>query len=435
MTDQVIEVTRRLESTAVNTFGGRSSPVVAEEGSGSVIVDPYGKRFIDLVCGSAVSNIGHGHPEHIRQIEKQLRTGVLHTGTRLPCATRSRLYAQIAEILPFQKPKIHLTNSGAEAIETALKAAQYTKGHRSIIAFEGGYHGRTLGALSITHNEKIRCPFKPLPEVVSFVPYPGSATGDKIGVDGASENSPESCVAALERQIQALKEQAMPVSAIVIEGVQGVSGVVEAGERFLAAVRDICTREDALFIVDEIWTGFGRTGHWFSFERYNIHPDLVVFGKGLSGGLPLAGVAGEEDVLGVWPAGMHTSTFQGNPLACAAANATIDVIRGDDLLAYVRDSVAPMLRRQLKKIENDPGITAVRTVGAMSGVQLNGTDSLSSAERASYVEDLAKQKGVLVYKGGAKGDVVMLVPPININLDLLEESLQVVLACIRDSAG
>ena len=409
---RTLELTRRHESTAANTFRLVPDPPVFVRGEGSWLFTPDDEHYLDLACGSATTNLGHGHPAHRRAIEEAVATGILHTGTRLPSPFRAALYERLVSILPPGLDSIQLVNSGAEAVETAIKAAQFATGRKRIVAFEGGYHGRTLGALSITSGERIRKPFPRLDHLVDVLPYPsssGAAAALEAAADLVEKRKAESDLPAL----------------IVIEAVQGVSGVIGPDAGFLSGLQGLARRHDVPLAIDEIWTGFGRAGRWFSFELAGLTPDIVVMGKALSGGLPLSAVASGPRFLKAWPPGMHTSTFQGNPLACAMAAANIDTIGNERLLEHVQTAIEPALRFALPPLAGNHGVTAVRVVGAMAAIELAGPERNADLQRA-----LLKRQ-ILAYGGGRNGDCLMLLPPINIDAATLQGALDTIVEVIR----
>ena len=380
----VLDVTRRHESSAANTFRISDDPPVFVRGDGPWLFDERGHRWLDLVCGSGTSNLGHNHPAHRAAVEEVAATGIFHTGTRLPSPFRAQLYEDLALVLPDGLDCIQLANSGAEAIEAAIKAAQFATGRRHLVAFEGGYHGRTLGALSVTSGMSIREPFSLLSEQVSILPFPH---------DGC-DSGPEQCLEELSSELDRLRASSQPAAAIVIEAIQGVSGVAIPAAGFLQGVRDLATSHGACMICDEVWCGFGRTGRWFAFEREDVIPDMVVAGKGLSGGLPLSAVAGRAGVLQEWPAGMHTSTFQGNPAACGMASATVGTIRKQGLLEHVTHTVEPSLKqlqdaladfttRERDALRGSPGRGRHCEFGRTPGRRSSSTDSGSCPFRPS----------------------------------------------------
>ena len=413
--EQVLGVTRVHESNAANTFRFTADPPVFLRGDGSWLYDDRDRKWLDLVCGSATSNIGHNHPAHIAALRETLATGVLHTGTRLPSPFRARLYEELISILPEELSCIQLANSGAEAVEAAIKAAQYATGRTRLISFEGGYHGRTIGALSVTDGGSIREPFSVLHELVDFLPYPGSrgTGGDDVGT----------CLTRLSDRLEELRKTDDLPAALVVEAIQGVSGVLSPPAEFLSGIRDMTRRHGVLMVCDEIWCGFGRAGAWFSFESSGVVPDMVTMGKAMSGGLPLSAVAAPTAILKAWPHGMHTSTFQGNPLACNMAVATIRTIRGDDLIAHVGHTVEPVLERALRPLDALERIRGVRVAGAQAAVDIMDGDGRPDRETAIRVQSAVHARRILIYLGGRCGNSLMFVPPINIDGAHLSEAL------------
>lgn len=392
-----LSLTRKIESTAVNTFRLTPTPPLFVRGEGPFLYTEEGERYVDLVCGSATTVLGHGHPAQTQAISDALASGILHTGTRLPSPWRAALYRRLLEILPPHLDAVHLANSGAEAIETCLKAAIFATGRRRFIAFEGGYHGRTLGALALTHSGKLRAPFEPWDRPwVDFAPY------------ASTDAEAPAALAALD----AILASSGPCAAVVIEAVQGVSGVRGPSATFLQGVAARAARHGALLIVDEIWSGLGRSGRWFAFEHADLRPDLVALGKGLSASLPLSAAVGRSDLLRRWPPGSHTSTFQGNPLACAAAEATLRTLRDERLVERGASEIEPWMRTAFGHLEG------VRVVGAQMAIELGSRERCMEVQRRALEDER-----ILVYGGGISGEALMILPPLNIPQDVLLDAL------------
>ena len=415
--DQTLGITRRRESSAANTFRTTGTPEVFTTGKGAWLRSAEGECYLDLVCGSSTSNLGHAHPAHRAALERALDTGIIHTGTRLPSPFRADLYERLASILPARLGCFHLLNSGAEAVETAIKAAQYATGRRRLLSFQGGYHGRTLGALSVTHSARIRAPFSTLDRIVDFLPYPYAA--DPVGpVHGA-----EACLAALDARLEELARADDLPAALIVEAIQGVGGVIVPPRVFLSGLRARCRAHAVVLIADEIWSAFGRCGQWFAFQHTGMEPDLVVMGKALSGGLPLSAVAGPADILKAWPPGMHTSTFQGNPLACAMAVATIDTIESDGLLERVETRIEPLMRRKLAPLCGLRQVHAVRVAGAQAAIEVVDALGNPDAEGIARLQRRCLDERLLVYGGGWHGNALMLLPPLIIDEADLDAAL------------
>ncbi|MDE0114293.1 MAG: aspartate aminotransferase family protein [Albidovulum sp.] len=426
--DTVLGLTRNHESRAVNTFRMGLSPPVFVRGEGAWLFEESGAAWLDFVCGSSTSNLGHGYPPHIEAIREVVSSGILHTGTRLPSPYRAGLYQSLCRIMPEGLDCIHLGNSGAEAIETAIKVAQHATGRSRLMAFEGGYHGRTLGALSLSSGMRIRDSFSLLESNVDILPYP-------YPEDPAGEGfRDEVCSAKLSERLDQLDRAGDLPAAVFIEAVQGVGGVLEPRGKFLADARELTSRYGVLLVCDEIWSGFGRAGKWFSFERSGIIPDIIAMGKAVSGGLPLSATAASSKVLKSWGPGMHTSTFQGNPLSCATADATVRAIGEGRLLDYVSEIVEPMLREAFHRLELMERIHAVRVIGAQAAIEFLDRQGKPGMNEAVRVQKAALEQKILIYSGGRNGNAAMIVPPINIDRDDLAMGLAQVRKLIEREA-
>jgi 4-aminobutyrate aminotransferase len=409
--EATLRLTRAHESTAANTFRLVPDPPVFVRGDGPWLFTADGTRYLDLVCGSATTSLGHAHPAHMAALQEALATGIQHTGTRLPSPFRAALYERLQAILPPGLTRVQLVNSGSEAVEAAIKAAQFATGRSRLVAFDGGYHGRTLGALSLTSGQRIRAPFHLLEASVDILPYPGPGVSDD-----------QALVAARSLMAELAASGDLP-ALVLVEAVQAVSGLVSLGATFLRGLSDLCRDHDIPLALDEIWNGIGRTGCWFGFDRAGIVPDIVIMGKALSGGLPLSAVAAGERFLGQWPAGMHTSTFQGNPLACAMAVATLDTIANDGLLGHVEKVIAPLMAAALLPLVGRHGIAAVRIAGAQAAIEFRDPAGQPDPAHAVAVQRVLLNHHVLAYGGGRAGECVMLVPPITLGAEALSEAL------------
>jgi 4-aminobutyrate aminotransferase-like enzyme len=430
--ERMIELTRRHESTAVNTFTLSDDPPLFVRGEGPLLFTEDGEVFVDLIAGSAVTNLGHGLPAHREAVERALSAGIYHTGTRLLNEERAELYHALSTVLPPELPRVHFISVGTEAVETAIKAAQYHTKRRRIFAFEGGYHGRTVGSLSITHAETLHKTFMTLSDVVTFIPFPYRFRSEPFEADQG--RLADFCLGVLEDHLATAKAADDLPSSIILEAIQGTSGVVRPPPGFLRSVRELASTYDVLLIVDEVWTGFGRTGAWFGYQHDDVVPDLVCLSKGLTAGLPLAGVAGREDILGAWPVGIHTSTFQGTPLACAMARATIAEIKAHDWLSHTAGPVERTFEKRLSPLRNRPGVRDVRYVGAAAAIEFADADGRADPALRKAVQDRCFERSLLVYGGGRQKNSIMLLPPINIDIAVLDEALSKVVEAVDAAA-
>ncbi|MGI9450669.1 MAG: aspartate aminotransferase family protein [Geminicoccaceae bacterium] len=427
---RIIELTRRHESTAVNTFTMSDDPPLFVRGEGPFLFTREDERYVDLVAGSAVTNLGHGLPAHRDAIERVLEQGIYHTGTRLLNVERAELYGELAEVLPPSLPRVHFVSAGTEAVETAIKASQYHTKRRRIFAFEGGYHGRTVGSLSLTHAEALHKTFMTLSDVVTFIPFPYKFRSEPPETD--EEKLTAFCLQTLEDKLEEAKAANDLPSSIILEAIQGTSGAVRPPTGFLKSVRDLATAYDVLLVVDEIWTGFGRTGAWFGFEHDYVEPDLVCLSKGLTAGMPLAGVAGREDILGNWPAGIHTSTFQGTPVACAMARATLAEMKQGRLVEHAAGPVQGTFGQYLKDLETLPHVRDVRWIGAAAAIEFQEQDGSPSPSIRLQVQENCFEQKLLVYGGGRQKNTIMLLPPINIDPGVLGDALGLIAKAVED---
>ncbi len=319
-------------------------PVAIVRGSGAILWDAEGRRYIDLMGGYGVAIVGHSHPKVVEALKTQLdRLTICHPS--LYNDVRASLLEKLVTIAPKGLDKVYLCNSGAEAIEAAIKMAKKYTGKSKLVSTMGGFHGKTLGALSLTWNPKYREPFKDLLiKSVEFVPYGNLEKAEEV----VDENT----------------------AAFIVEPIQGESGVRIPPDGYLKGLRDVCDRKGSLLIVDEIQTGLGRTGTMWACQHWNVKPDIMCVAKGLAGGVPMGAVLAREDVGESLKLGEHTSTFGGNPLACAAASAVIDIIVGEKLPERA-ERLGEIFKRELEKLkQNHPSIREVRGLGLMRAVEL-----------------------------------------------------------------
>lgn len=379
-----------------HTSGAYSKrPVAIVRGEGSTLYDESGEAYLDLTSGHGVALLGHSHPALVEAVQRQARR-LITCPEIFYNDMRSRLYSQLQEILPPGMWRFFLCNSGAEAIEAAVKLARLLTGRPEILSLQGAFHGRTLGALSATWNPKYREPFRPL--VPGFHPIPAGDTG------------------AAERSIGA------HTAAVLLEVVQGEGGVRPLRGEFLSQVARICRARGALLVVDEIQTGLGRTGCWFSFEHHGLSPDVICLGKGIAGGLPMGVVAWRHE-LGAFAPHSHGSTFGGNPLACAAALATLEVLKRERL--YQRGGEAGEALMQRMRALEHPLIREVRGVGLMIGIELR--------RRATPVLKSLLRRHVLALSAGST--VLRLLPPLIIDREILMGASRTIIDALEDAYG
>ncbi len=318
-------------------------PIVIVKGQGATLWDVNGKEYIDCMGGYGVAIVGHCNKKVIDAINEQSRRLIICHGS-LYNDVRANLLEKMAKISPKGLDDVYLSNSGAEAVECALKLARRYSGKPEVIAMTRGYHGKTLGALSATWSQKYRSPFLPLLSDVKFTPF-----GDA------------------EKVREAITEK---TGAIIVEPIQGESGIYVAPDGFLKELREICDEKNIVLIFDEIQTGFGRTGKMWACEHWNVMPDVMCLAKGIAGGLPLGATLAKKEIMSSFKTGDHTSTFGGNPLSCAAACATIDYIIGENLVERA-NNLGSIFKEKLESIKKDHRIVRdVRGLGLMLGMEL-----------------------------------------------------------------
>jgi len=375
--------------------------VVAERGEGSWLIDVEGRRFLDLGAGIGVNATGHCHPRVVAAVAEQAAT-LMHTSVVVHHRRNVELAERIGGLCPFlDRPQVFLCNSGAEAVDGALKLARRATGRPGVVAFRGAFHGRTLAATTLTMAKaRYREGYQPLLPGVHHAPYCNPAEHP------SPEAAVEAALAGLDRLL-AVELPAGDVGAMIVEPVLGEGGYVPPPRAWLAGLRERCSAHGIVLIFDEVQCGAGRTGHPFAAETYEVAPDVVLFAKGIASGLPLGGIVAGRALMDRWPTGAHGSTFGGNPVACAAALATLDVL--DDEGCYRRATV----------------LGEVRGLGLMVGVEL--TDGAV----ADAVGQRCLDAGVIVLTCGPDGNVLRLVPPLTIGDDELDAGLDALVAAIR----
>ena len=365
----------------------RAYPLVAASGTGSVVTDVDGNRFLDFAAGIAVCSTGHAHPKVVEAIKAQADQLIHIAATDFYEPRYLELMERLSAIAPFtEKARVFLTNSGTEAVEGAIKLARYHTHRPGIIAFEGGFHGRTMGALSLTNSKvKQRAGFGPLVPMVHHAPFPRIRSWrEGSGGDGTEE------LEHLRRTIFGRQIAPSDVAAIVIEPIQGEGGYFPAPPAFLRGLRELCDEHGILLVADEIQSGMGRTGRWWAIEHAGVEPDIVTTAKGIASGMPIGAFIARDSVW-TWPPGAHGSTFAGNPVCAAAALASLDVIESEGLANAT--TMGGRLRRGLERVATD-AVRDIRGSGLMLGVEFG------SHEAAEAVQEAAFQRGLLTLECG-----------------------------------
>ena len=406
-----------LDSRVLSPSLTRPYPLVIERGQGVWVSDVDGNEFLDFTAGIAVAATGHAHPAVVEAVQEQAARFLHMAGTDFYYEVEIELAARLAEAVPVHSPaRVFFTNSGTEAVEGAMKLARWATGRPHLLAFTGAFHGRTLGALSLTASKALqRDGFGPLVPGVFHVPYP------LAGPAGPSTDE------VLRRIDEVLHTLAPPpsVAAIFVEPIQGEGGYIVPPDDFLPRLRDLTRRHGILLVVDEIQTGMGRTGRLFALEHSGMPADIVTVAKGMASGMPLGAFVAGEGIM-TWPPGAHGSTFGGNPVSCAAALATLDLIRGGLLEnASARGSELRSGLDQLR--ERYPALlTDVRGWGLMLAGEC------ASAEQARLVIEAAFRRGLLTIPAGERA--IRLTPALTLSSDEVAVGLEILDAACAEVA-
>jgi 4-aminobutyrate aminotransferase len=395
----------------------RGYPFVMARGSGAMVEDVDGNVFLDCAAGIAVNATGHSHPDVVRAVADQAQKFLHMSGTDFYYELQVQLAEELGAVLPIRGGvRSFFGNSGTEAIEACLKLSRYATGRMNIIAFLGGFHGRSMGALALTASKAIqRRGFGPMMPGVYHAPY---ADCYRCPLGLTPDNCEAECLDYLEHQIFVHLVSPDEVAAIVVEPIQGEGGYVVAPDQFLQRLRELATAHGILLVADEVQSGMGRSGKMFAIEYSGVEPDLIALAKGIASGLPL-GVAAARSGLMAWPPGAHASTFGGNPISCAAAVTTLKLLK-DRLVANAAD-VGGYLMDGLKALmDRHPLIGDVRGRGLMVGIELvrdRGTKERAIEERDAVVNG-AFARGLLLL--GAGRNAVRFSPPLVITREQVD---------------
>jgi 4-aminobutyrate aminotransferase len=410
------------DRTYVSPSYTRGYPLVIERGTGASVVDVDGNVFLDCAAGIAVNSTGHAHPDVVRAITEQAGKFLHMSGTDFYYEPQVRLAEELAAVVPIQGGvRSFFGNSGTEAVEACLKLSRYTTGRDNVIAFLGGFHGRTMGSLSLTASKAIqRRGFGPLVPGVYHAPY-ADCYRCPIGL------KPESCAAEcldfIDHQLFVHLVSPDEVAAIVVEPIQGEGGYIVAPDQFLQRLRELTKPHGILLVADEVQSGMGRSGRMFAIEFSGVEPDMMAIAKGIASGLPL-GVACARAGIMAWPPGAHASTFGGNPVSCAAALATLKLLT-TQLVANAAD-VGGHLQAGLKALaDKHPLIGDVRGRGLMIGVELvrdRQTKERATDERDAVV-NAAFERGLLLL--GAGKNAVRFSPPLVLTREQADTAVRI----------
>jgi 4-aminobutyrate aminotransferase len=410
------------DSAVISPSYARAYPFVMDHGKGTEVWDVDGNHFLDFAAGIAVTATGHSHPKVVQAIKDQSEK-FLHISADFYHENWVSLGERLDQIAPFKEDAVSfMTNSGTESVEAAIKLARYHTGASQFIGFLGAFHGRTLGSLSFTASKPLYHEgFYPLMNGVVHVPYPDPYR--PVFVSRPGEDYGETVVRYIEEQVLGKLLPAEDVAGLLVESIQGEGGYIIPPPGFYPALRDLCDRHDILLIVDEVQSGMGRTGKWWAIEHFGIEPDIVCVGKGIASGIPLGAIIARKSIV-TWPLGSHGNTYGGNPIACAAALATLDLIQDEylqnatDVGNYAIDALNEIAVRH-------PSIGQVRGIGLMIGVEF--VKSKQSREPAHDLRERIVQRAFergLISLGCGRS-TIRISPPLSITRNELDDGLEI----------
>ena len=413
----------------ISPVWSRSETIVADHGEGVYLYDVDGRRYLDFTSGIGVTNTGHAHPRVVQAVQEQAAK-ILHAQVNIVYhEPLIRLTEELSTIVPAGLDAYFFSNSGAEAVEAAVKLARAATGRQNIIVFQGSFHGRTHAAMAMTTSKTVyRAGYQPLVSGIFVAPFPNAYM---YGWD--EETAVDFAIDELKRL---LKTQTAPseTAAMVIEPVLGEGGYVPAPDRFLQAMRQICDEHGILLVADEVQSGFGRTGTWFAMEQSDVTPDITIMAKGIASGMPLSGIATSRALMDRWPVGSHGGTYGGNAVSCAAAVATIQVLRDEGLIensARMGEILMTGLRHMQ---EGYPAIGDVRGRGLMVATEFTTPDGQPSGARAKAVIHACYQRDLLLLSCGYDGQVVRWIPPLVVNEAQVREALAIFAEALAETA-
>lgn len=423
---------RAVESRDV-TYLSERWPVFWEEARGANVRDVDGNVYLDLTGAFGVGLLGHAHPGVVQAVKAQMDRLVHGMGDVHPPALKVELLERLAGLMPWPETRTVLSSSGSEAVEAALKTAQVVTGRPGILAFEGSYHGLTLGSLAATSRAHFRAPFRErLYSGAVFAPFPDPV---RMGADAAD--------ASLER-VEELLRRGTPsgdrIGAVIVEPVQGRAGARVAPDGFMARLSALARQAGALVIADEVFTGMGRCGEILASTRVGLDPDLVCLGKALGGGMQLSACAGASPIMDAWPESsgeaVHTSTFLGHPVSCAAGLAVLDALELEGTAPRARILGGRLAGELRGRLDGVPGVADVRGLGLLLGIELTAGDDLAPASgMGAQVAEAALALGLMVLPAGAEGHVVELAPSVDLTEDQIECALDLLVQAVRGAVG
>ncbi|MUL41314.1 aspartate aminotransferase family protein [Streptomonospora sp. PA3] len=418
------------QSAALSPLLKQATPVLAARGEGVYIYDEDDRRYLDFTAGIGVTSTGHCHPRVVEAAQRQVATLVHGQYTTVMHRPLLQLTERLGSVLPEGIDRLFYVNSGSEAVEAALRLARQATGRQNAIVFQGGFHGRTMAAASLTTSgTKIRAGIGPLMPGVVVSPFPYAY---RLGM---SED--EAAAFALRELDYQLATVSYPqdTAAIFVEPVLGEGGYVPAPPAFLRGLRERADKHGILLVADEVQTGFGRTGRFWGHDHAAIRPDIVITAKGLASGFPLSAIAAPNSIMEkAWP-GSQGGTYGGNAVSCAAALATMDVIEDEGLVANA-ERMGERLKNGLARVAADhPEIGDVRGLGLMVGNEFTASDGSPDTETATRAHKAAAEKGLLLLTCGPHGNVVRMIPPLIVTADQVDEAVSLWSQAVKEATA
>jgi 4-aminobutyrate aminotransferase len=421
------------DRSVVPAVWARITNLVVDRGEGSWLITPDGERYLDYTSGIGVVNTGHAHPRVVAAIQAQAAK-LLHGQQNIVYHEPGlRLHERLSGLLPGGPWGVFLSNSGAEAVEAAVKLARVATGRPAMISFRYGFHGRTGQAMALTAAKDVyRAAFEPLPGSVYHAAYPYCYRAP------VRPHDPAACTCDWEEQLDLLFHQLVypgRVAGIIVEPVIGEGGYIVPPPDFLPRLRELTRRHGILLIADEIQTGFGRTGELFAVRHWDVEPDILVMAKGIASGLPLSGILARRELLDRLPPGTHGGTFGGNVVACAAALATLDVIEEEGLVGNARGRGAQFLDGLRRIAAGRAGVGDVRGLGLMLALEFvrpgEGDGRAPDPDVTKRVQAAAFDRGLLVLTAGSYGNVIRIIPPLVTTDDEVDHALAVLVESLE----
>jgi len=417
-----------LDSRYLTPTYHRCFDIVTERAQGAYLWDVEGNQYLDFTMGIAVNNVGHCHPAVVKAAKEQTDK-LIHCSAVTRHTMNIKLAEKIAQIAPGDLDCVFLNNSGGEAVDAAIKMARFVTGRPNVIAFTGAFHRRTLLATALTSAKShYRQGYEPLPSGVLHAPYPYCL---RCPVGQTPGNCQLECFDVLD---SLFNHQVKPdtVGAILIEPMMGEGGYVvpatgyktEGG--YMQRLRQLCDRHGIMLILDEVQSGFGRTGKWFAAEHFGVVPDIMIVAKGIASGFPMAGIVSRKELMDKWTMGRHGSTYGGNPVACAAALASIDVIEKENLLENT-SRMGEYFRAKLTEFKSQYAfIKEVRGLGLMIGMEVADESGAPDGDLIERLVDECFKRKLLLLDCGIKNHIIRFVPPLNVTKDEIDKALSII---------